>query len=739
MHKIKTIITSALAALSAAALVAQPQKTLVDFGAAGTDPEKILNGNGPLTHAKTADGVKITVQANQWWPGYVVNFPYDSRDLSDFGGVSMDIENPEAFAQNLGFRVDNAGADGSKHCNVEGYTLEAGERKTITVWFGISNGTPAFALDTTAVTGVCIFWNQPKQEGSFIVRTIKTLPPHPVYSQLKPRERVEFKFENDEAVSLSNLRGGEWVEGAVAIGGKRSVGGNTYPEGKNWFEFWESRPGLLAGSYSYKVKFQYRVVEAEEGATFYSLFRSQGKGWGVWDRGWRNVENLPAIKGRLLTQEYEVDLPRFRDYFMMLGVNGKARVVVDNIEIVRGEPYNDGDLQERLDARRNKDAERHIIVDFEDGLPPTARIHNGTVTDAPTEVLMGKKSFVVDTIGAGREWNEVFTVGRGQLDAGYKYFVTIPMRMEKKGPRGGSVYICAESTKDGQKIGWRGWNSGVGEDDIIRTTFQYRECKEFQILLGVQGEARVIFDEIEIRREPLPPDRVPFLKVRDKATSKLIFEDNFDGDKLDETKWKNGPDRPHRGGMYRKDNVYVKDGNLVMEFKPEGDTFSSGAIDTGGLFEFTYGLVEARMMLSKHEGHWPGFWLYNGAVTRVGDEGRDGTEVDIMEAPWRHEDKISHCLHWDGYGDDHANEGFTPTIPGINEGWHTFAVDWSEEGYIFLVDGVETWRSDAGGVCRNPLFIILSDEMGGWSGNPWNVDKSKWPDKILVDYVRVWQ
>ncbi|MCL1888787.1 MAG: glycoside hydrolase family 16 protein, partial [Kiritimatiellaeota bacterium] len=417
---------------------------------------------------------------------------------------------------------------------------------------------------------------------------------------------------------------------------------------------------------------------------------------------------------------------------------GKARVVVDNIEITRGAQFDDGDLRQRADAKRNKNAAPHIMVDFEaDALPATARIAVGEVSAAPANVLLGKRSFVVDTIGRGHEWNEVFGVGRGKLDAGYRYHVTIPVRMDKKGPKGGGVYVAA-STPHGEKIGWRSWNSGEGEDDVISTTFAFREDKNYELIIGIQNEARVVFDEIEIRREPLPPDRVPSLKVRDKAKSKLVFEDTFSGGKIDASKWTVTQDRPHRGGMYRTANATLDgNGNLVMEFKPDGDTFSSTCLN--GVPRFTFGLFECRMMLPRREGHWPGFWLFNGAVNGVTGDGRDGTEVDIVEAPWRHEDKVTHNLHWDGYGDDHAAAGFTPAIPGINEGWHTFAVDWQPDGYIFLVDGRETWRTDAGGVCQKPLFIILSDELGGWSGNPWNVDKSLFPDKILVDYVRVWQ
>jgi hypothetical protein len=70
------------------------------------------------------------------------------------------------------------------------------------------------------------------------------------------------------------------------------------------------------------------------------------------------------------------------------------------------------------------------------------------------------------------------------------------------------------------------------------------------------------------------------------------------------------------------------------------------------------------------------------------------------------------------------------TVPSFN-------CNWSPDGYIFFVDGKETWRTDAGGVCSIPLHLLLSGEMGGWSGNP---NKARnLPDYAYFDYIRAWQ
>lgn len=68
-------------------------------------------------------------------------------------------------------------------------------------------------------------------------------------------------------------------------------------------------------------------------------------------------------------------------------------------------------------------------------------------------------------------------------------------------------------------------------------------------------------------------------------------------------------------------------------------------------------------------------------------------------------------------------------------GFHTFSLWWKADEYVFYVDGKETWKTDAGGVCQVPLYIKLSDEIGKWGGD---IAKAKLPDRFVVDYVRVY-
>lgn len=229
----------------------------------------------------------------------------------------------------------------------------------------------------------------------------------------------------------------------------------------------------------------------------------------------------------------------------------------------------------------------------------------------------------------------------------------------------------------------------------------------------------------------------------------MIWQDEFEGETIDATKWEIMGDWQRRVGWWLKDDAYLDgNGNLVLRTrrvpnKPNSkqpqhwgtDGYSSGAVRTRGRFEHAYGYYEARMDITRQTGHWPAFWLFNQSVNHVGNEGRDGTEIDIMESF----DCIYHTLHWDGYGEAHQSEGkkvLCDRMDEMGQGFHTFGLLWTPQEYVFYVDGHETHRSKAGGVCQVPLYIKLTDEIDLFMGD---VSTATLPSHHLVDYVRVYE
>ncbi len=243
------------------------------------------------------------------------------------------------------------------------------------------------------------------------------------------------------------------------------------------------------------------------------------------------------------------------------------------------------------------------------------------------------------------------------------------------------------------------------------------------ILLSILGIARA--EDAHDTLPPAPPGK----------TWKLVWHDEFDGRKLDETKWDVPPDRRRRDAFWMRKAISLDgQGHLVISTLAEDGKYIDGCVRTLGKFEHTFGYYVARAKFQSQPGHWTAFWLMGRGVGSIGDEGRDGTEIDIMEKPWL-DDRVQHTLHWDGYGRDHRSEGKVVKVPGVMDGFHTFALLWTPKEYVFFVDGKETWRTRAGGVCQAPLYIKLSDEVGDWGGD---IAKAKLPDRFLVDYVRVY-
>ena len=216
---------------------------------------------------------------------------------------------------------------------------------------------------------------------------------------------------------------------------------------------------------------------------------------------------------------------------------------------------------------------------------------------------------------------------------------------------------------------------------------------------------------------------------------KLIWHDEFEGDALDESKWDVPPDGKRRDAFWMRKAISLDgSGHLVISTLKEGGKYVDGCVRTKGKFEHAFGYYVARVQLQQQPGHWSAFWMFGDGVQKVGEGGRDGTEIDIMEKPWL-DDRVQHTFHWDGYGRHHKSEGKVVHVPGVMKGFHAFGLLWTPEEYVFYVDGQRTWRSNAGGVCQVPLYLKLSDEVGTWGGD---ISKANLPDRFLVDYVRVY-
>ena len=222
----------------------------------------------------------------------------------------------------------------------------------------------------------------------------------------------------------------------------------------------------------------------------------------------------------------------------------------------------------------------------------------------------------------------------------------------------------------------------------------------------------------------------------------LTFYDDFEGLELDDTKWSYGPESVrHDGNVWRNDMVKL-DGNsnlVLLCDKLEGTVYKSGAIRSQSKFDQTYGYFEARCKLQSSPGFWGAFWLMPYQIDKGIPGGSDGTEIDIFESAYYGKDRLSQAIHFDGYGENHKVMGSGDIyVPGVYEGYHIFALEWTEDYYRFYVDGKQTYEiaSKEVDICRVPTYLKLTVEAGNWAGK---CDDSKLPDGILVDYVKAYK
>jgi beta-glucanase (GH16 family) len=201
----------------------------------------------------------------------------------------------------------------------------------------------------------------------------------------------------------------------------------------------------------------------------------------------------------------------------------------------------------------------------------------------------------------------------------------------------------------------------------------------------------------------------------------------------------------------RRENVYLEQGNLVIEARREIFTGADGVsrnhtsarLKTAGLFSQRYGRFEARIRLPSGRGLWPAFWLLGADFPGV-DWPACG-EIDVMENVGSEPSKILGSLHGPGfYGDNSLHRAYI--FPGgrVPAAFHVFAVEWEpQEIRFYFDDHLYETRTPAdlppGGrwVFDHPFFVLLNVAVGG--NLPGSPDSSTaFPQLMLVDYVRVY-
>ena len=230
---------------------------------------------------------------------------------------------------------------------------------------------------------------------------------------------------------------------------------------------------------------------------------------------------------------------------------------------------------------------------------------------------------------------------------------------------------------------------------------------------------------------------------------KLVWEENFNSNELNLETWniELGDGCPNCGWgnnerqLYTNYNHKVVDGKLIITAKKEGEKYSSTRITTKAKKEFQYGYIEAKAKLPVGQGIWPAFWMLGSNISEVGWP-KCG-EIDILEYVGKEPKTVFTSLHTQ---DSHGNTINTKktVINNIEEGYHLYAIDWSKDKIIFLVDNKVVYtfhpeqKTEAIWPYNQPFYFIINMAIGGDFGGP-EVDDSIFPQDFAVDFIKVYQ
>jgi beta-glucanase (GH16 family) len=214
----------------------------------------------------------------------------------------------------------------------------------------------------------------------------------------------------------------------------------------------------------------------------------------------------------------------------------------------------------------------------------------------------------------------------------------------------------------------------------------------------------------------------------------------------------------------RPENARLEDGMLVIEaHREEYDDaeYTSARIHSSGKGDFLYGRFEIRAKLPRGQGTWPAIWMLPSdpfAYATNCEEGEwqgnsdcdawpNSGEIDIMEHVGYQMNHVHGTVHTKAYfWQVWEQRKGRIILDDVADAFHVYAIEWTPERIDAFVDdtlyftyvneqkGWEEWPFD------KPFFLIMNVAVGGaWGRAGGPIDETVFPQKMLVDWVRVYQ
>ena len=223
----------------------------------------------------------------------------------------------------------------------------------------------------------------------------------------------------------------------------------------------------------------------------------------------------------------------------------------------------------------------------------------------------------------------------------------------------------------------------------------------------------------------------------------LKFEDNFDANTLDQSKWSFGFGWGTNSGSFieknRPSNLTFQNGFAVIKAESENNVYYSAAINTRNKMVLKRGYWEARIRVSQNvSGCIPAFWQkLNSDIWPP--------EVDIMEYFGAQKTQAL-TVHYKNQAGENKQSGSSYNDGDMTTDFHVYGVEFNEQFLRWFTDGKmvreitlqshpDFFRQWTGEDKYTMLNIHLADNYA-WLGK---VDKSKLPIYMHIDYFRIYE
>lgn len=195
-------------------------------------------------------------------------------------------------------------------------------------------------------------------------------------------------------------------------------------------------------------------------------------------------------------------------------------------------------------------------------------------------------------------------------------------------------------------------------------------------------------------------------------------------------------------------NARVDNGILTIEVHKEDfedKEFTSAKLVSKGKQDWKYGRFEIRAKLPPAKGVWSAIWMMPTDPSIYGGWPKCG-EIDIMENVGYDPDTVEASAHTGSYYFTvNSQKHNRIAVPDNSDVFHTYALEWEEKEYRVYVDDKKyfTFKNEGTGFMEWPfdqrMYLILNVAYGGNWGGSHGLDIESLPQKMEIDYVRVYE